>query len=323
MNPPAVLGIDLGGTNCRGAVVAGGRRQGELHRMPTRIEAGRESFFERLLSFCGELQQRARSLGLDVAAVGMGVPGLISRQGRILASPNLSPLDDLDLARLLEAELSLPTLVLNDANAIAWGEATCGAGREFGSFLTVTLGTGVGGALILDRQLWLGSDGAAGEIGHVTVEPGGRPCNCGSRGCLERYASATGIVDSVRTALAAGEESLLAGKERPSLTCDAVATAARKEDPVARQAFATAGRTLGQALAAVANLLNPDGAVIAGGVGGSFDLMKDSLDQELALRAFGVARKRLRIMPGRLGDEGGILGAAELALEATRIRDRR
>ncbi len=308
-----LIGIDLGGTNCRAAIVSVDGRPGALHRVETRIDEGREIFLNRLEDFCAGLLDEAGKEGVSPSALGLGTPGVIDGEGRVLVSPNLAPLNGVPLAPWLAERLDIPVAVVNDANAIAWGEAVYGAGRDLPSFLLITLGTGVGGGLILERRLWEGRDGAAGEIGHMMVEPEGRPCGCGSRGCLEQYASASGIVKTVLGALAAGKPSLLQSTPSGELTAHLVALAAAEGDGLALAALAEAGRRLGQVLAGLANLLNPDGVVITGGASESLELMRPALEEELARRAFAIAIARLRIVRGELGDDAGIIGAAELA----------
>lgn len=315
MSGEAIIGIDLGGTNCRGALVTFAGEIGEIARMPTLIEEGCESFLARLVVFCRDLIHLAQEKGLQVRAMGMGTPGVIAADGTVTFSPNLRPLNRLPLALRLREALSLPVTILNDANAIAWGEALFGAGREFPSFLTVTLGTGVGGGLVLDGRLWEGSDGSAGEVGHFMVEPQGRPCGCGSCGCMEQYASASGVVLTVLEYLRAGASSTLAALPLAELTSHNIALAARAGDPVAINAFCEAGERLGQVLAGVTNLLNLDGVVITGGASESLDLMLPALEEEIAFRAFAVPAQRLRIVRGALGDNAGILGAARLAYD--------
>jgi glucokinase len=314
MSQKAVIGIDLGGTNCRGALVTSEGVLSSVFRMPTRMEEGLEQFLDRLLAFCRELCVAAEKQGLKAEALGMGVPGIIAPEGIVRVSPNLPPLNNAPLAALLHERLGLPITLGNDANIIALGEALFGAGRNFRSFITLTLGTGVGGGLVLDRRLWEGADGAAGEVGHMTVEPEGRLCVCGSRGCLEQYASATGIVRSVQEFLNAGEMSSLRGLSREELTSHQVAEAALRGDRVALAALDEAGRRLGQVLAGIANLLNLEGAVISGGASESLDLFRPALEGELSRRAFEIPALRMKVVSGELGDDAGILGAAALTL---------
>ncbi|MBI5657800.1 MAG: ROK family protein [Geobacter sp.] len=188
----AAVGIDIGGTNLRFALVTADGDVCSRLRLPT--ETTRAGFLHQLTAGIRELQQQAPQLGCRLVAAGAGMPGLVTRSGEILSSVNLPHCEGVNLARELAQSTALPAVVGNDANVAACGEQRFGAGRPYRSFLMVTLGTGVGGGLILDGRLWTGSDGFAGEFGHMTVEPDGRPCPCGNRGCLEQYASATALV---------------------------------------------------------------------------------------------------------------------------------
>lgn len=314
MSAVCYLGIDLGGTNCRLGLVAENGELLALRALPTDLSAGLEPFMRKLGQELQQLAALARAKGLLLRAGGVGIPGAIADDGRIAFIPNLPQLKGVALAAQLEAFSSCPLVVLNDANAIALGEARFGAARGFPSFLTVTLGTGVGGGLLLSGELWRGPDGTAGEIGHFAVESDGRLCGCGARGCLERYASATGIVASVAEALQAGAATVL----RPvGLSCAAVAVAARQGDAVAIGAFEIAGQRLGQVLAGVVNLLNLEALVFTGGVSASFDLLQPALESELQQRLFALPRARLQIRTGTLGDSAGILGAAWYASIST------
>jgi glucokinase len=314
MSERLLVGIDLGGTNCRGALLRADGGIISSRRMETRVEEGLEALLSRLTHFVQQLLAAA-SAAAPEAVLGIGTPGLIAADGTVAASPNLPPLNGICLAERLRERLGLPVVVVNDANAIAWGEARFGAGRGLDSFLTVTLGTGVGGGLVLARRLWEGADGAAGEVGHIMVEPEGRPCGCGSRGCLEQYASATGMVKSVRELLAAGQTGALSLIPDAELDSRRIAEAARQGDAVALSALDVAGRRLGQVLAGVANLLNLDGVVVTGGASENLALMRPALEREMRSRAFAVPARRLQIRRGEAGEDAGILGAALLARE--------
>lgn len=313
MTQRSVIGIDLGGTNCRGALVPDDGDPVSPVAFKTDIGAGFDRFLRRFISFCRTLMDEGKALGKPVAGLGLGFPGLVSPDGAITVAPNLSPFNGIRLADLLGGELGIPVRVVNDVNAIALGEAHRGAGQAFASFLTLTLGTGVGGGLILERRLWTGADGAAGEIGHMVVKPAGHPCGCGARGCLEQYASATAIVRICR------ELRLRRDKGAPDVSCPAtaeeVAAAALEGCGVAQKTFDIAGRALGQVLAGIANLLNLDGVVIGGGVSHNLELLLPSLHAEIEHRAFGVTARRMQIVKASLGSNGGILGAAQLARE--------
>jgi glucokinase len=266
------------------------------------------SFADFMASLCREVRMLEAEAALGsrrLGGVAVGIPGLVSPSGVPQSVVNLPALSGHDLPALLGRELRMPVQVLNDATAAAYGEFVLGAGASFSSLLLMTLGTGIGGGLVLNGDLWTGADGVAGEVGHLTVEPDGRSCSCGSHGCLEQYASASAI----------GEAWLRAtGVPVPegAGTADAVrsaADAARDGHPLARDIFASAGRYLGIAVAGIANLLNLEAVILGGGLAGSLDLFMEPLKREVAQRAFPVTAHRLAILPGLLGDDAGVLGA--------------
>lgn len=308
------IGIDIGGTNLRLALVDGEGKILYQERQATRIELGWGSFFDRLSAAVETLRGEAAVRGLEVCALGAGVPGLISPEGFIHSSVNLTPLEGLNLPDMLSSMIDLPVAVANDANAFALGEMAFGAGKGMRSFILLTIGTGVGSGLILDGRIWTGPDGSAGEYGHATVEPEGRLCACGNHGCLEQYSSATAIVRAVTAALDRGAGGLLAGLPRTVISAQSIAEAARAGDAIASSVFADAGRYLGIAAATAANLLNLEGVIISGGVAASFDLLEGPIRRELLMRAFSLNAERMKVLKGTLGDDAGILGSAALAM---------
>lgn len=314
MNRSAVIGIDLGGTNCRGALVGDDGQLCFQRSIKTEIDAGFDSFWSRFIGFSRALIDDGVRKGYALKGLGLGFPGIVAKEGFVHVSPNLPPLNGFALEDRLGSQLQLPVRVVNDANAIALGEARWGAGREFSSFVMVTLGTGVGGGLILNRQIWSGADGAAGELGHIVVEPEGRLCGCGAYGCLEQYASGPALI---RTCLELWDHFSEASNQPLIKPCTAeeVAVAAFNGHPAALGAFKSAGRYLGQILAGIANLLNLEGAVIGGGVSANLDLIMPSLREEIDKRAFEVTARRMKVVPAVLGDSAGILGAAHAVRE--------
>jgi len=298
-----VIGMDLGGTNLRVAGVGAGGDIVELYREQTLAREGPESVIERIVTAIGRLSASLTGSGGSVRGVVLGAPGIIcSRAGTVVASPNLPGWHDVPLRDRVAAAVGFPVLLENDANAAAYGEYWRGAGKGCASMVLLTLGTGVGGGLVLGGELWRGADGMAGEIGHITVEPGGRTCRCGNVGCLETYASATAIVDSYREL--SGVEEVVSAEE--------VHRRAHEGDANARQSYREAGRSLGQALAALVNLLNPECIVIGGGVLPAWDLFMPAAEQEMRRRAFAAPASRVRIAPAALGDLAGVTGAAGL-----------
>ncbi len=313
MSNGVVIGVDLGGTNCRGALATSAGELLGVRHMPTPGGGDLDAFLSRFLGFCRQLLEEAGQRGLRVEGLGLGAPGIVTPGGQICVSPNLKLLEGFSIAEFLHDRLHVPTKVVNDASAVALGEAAFGAGRDYASFLVVTLGTGVGGALFLDGRLWQGGDGSAGEVGHVAVESLGRPCRCGSHGCLEQYASAGGIALNYLEECSSRSKNACSAADNPSdLSSAELARLARKGDRAALNAFHRAGRYLGQAVAGIVNLLNLEAVILTGGVSASYDLLQGALRDELDKRAFAINARRVRLMRGRLGDSAGILGAASL-----------
>ncbi|HEY4744914.1 MAG TPA: ROK family protein [Desulfuromonadaceae bacterium] len=307
---PLCIGIDIGGTNLRFALVD---EQGNIrHRSRTgsAVEEGRAAFCERLVAGIEELRSVARSSGATIAGIGAGVPGLIGRDGLIHASVNMRALEGFNLAAFLAERTGVPTFCGNDANLIALGEKRYGAGKPFSSCMVITIGTGLGSGLILDGRLWTGSGGFAAEFGHVTVEPQGLLCPCGNRGCLEQYVSAGALIRSARELL---PRELLSGLA-DALDARQVADLARQGEAGARAAFERAGRWLGIALASLIDTLNLEAVIIGGGVAASFDLLVPALDAEVGRRCFPRIAAGCTILKGELGDDAGLLGGAALAM---------
>jgi glucokinase len=275
------LGIDVGGTSIRVARAASDGSLTPCARHSTPPD-GREgvALLRRLLCEFGPAR------GTAVVVAGGVRPG----DGEITQSPNLPGWEGLRLRDELACR------VLNDANGAVIGEAWRGALLGRRSAVLLTLGTGVGGGILLEGRLWEGNTGSAGEVGHVPVEPDGPPCACGGRGCLELYASGTAIALAARTPDA-----------------ESAARAARAGDPGARAAFERAGRALGIVLAGLANVLNPEAFCLAGGVAPAFDLLESPIRREIAGRAFRLAQEGLALLPGALGEEAGLYGAVRAA----------
>lgn len=296
-----LVGIDLGGTAIKaGAISAAGEPIRRLE-LPAEVERGAEHVVRRIAEL-------ARELGC-AGGLGLGVPGLLDRRlGLVTASPNLGPIAGFPLRDALARELGLaPSRVLleNDANAAALGEHWIGGARGESDLLFVTLGTGVGGGLVLGGRLYAGTGGLAGEIGHVIVEPEGLPCGCGRRGCVETLASATAARRRAR------ERGLLA--ELAELSA-----AARSGDGAARSLFRAVGRDLGHALALCVTLLDLRCFVVGGGFGAAIDQLEEGILEGILERSFGREREDLRILRATLGPDAGWIGAAALLRDRSR-----
>jgi glucokinase len=314
-----VIGVDLGGTNLRTAIVGSDGEILDKHKEATRAGDGWMKVVARLIDNINRQLEISAQRGAKVFAVGVGAPGVILvDKGIVVKSPNFPDWNNLPLKAELEKALNIPVFIENDANAAALGEKWRGAGRNIRSMIHLTLGTGVGGGIILDNKIWHGADGMAGEIGHMTLIPDGRQCTCGNTGCLEMYASARGIVQSFREELE--KQKLHAAEALKEVTSEKVYQAAREGDPVARWVMKDMGRMLGIGIASLINIFNPERVVIGGGVKDAWPLFIGATHEEIMKRAFQVPAERTEIVPSSLGDDAGMVGAAAVAFELQNTR---
>ena len=314
-----VIGVDLGGTNLRTAIVGSDGQILVKHKEATRAVEGWMKVVARLIDNIKRQLEIGAQMGAEVFAVGVGAPGVILvDKGIVVKSPNFPDWNNLPLKAELEKALKIPVYIENDANAAALGEKWRGAGRDIKSMIHLTLGTGVGGGIILDNKIWHGADGMAGEIGHMTLIPDGRQCTCGNTGCLETYASARGIVQSFREELE--KQKLPAAEILKEITSEKVYQAAREGDAVARRVMKEMGRMLGIGIASLINIFNPERVVIGGGVKDAWPLFIGATHEEIMKRAFQVPAERTEIVPSLLGDDAGMVGAAAVALELQSTR---
>lgn len=307
------IAADLGGTNLRMAVVDAAGAIISRNRMSTPSDGDQEDIVSAILQVVDVFKAELRNK-YKIAGFGAAMPAIVnSHDGVILRSPNLPQLNDLPFAQLFAKKLELPVVLENDANAAAVGERWKGAAQGVRNSIHVTLGTGVGGGIIIDGRLVRGIDGTAGEIGHIAVEPEGYPCGCGSRGCVEQYSSASAIVRMAKEQLPRFPESVL--RSNLELTPLDVFEAGMAGDSLSIEVFRQAGTYLGIALGGLVNVLNPEVIVIGGGVSAGWDLFIEPLHAEILRRAFPHPGERVKLVRSELGDDAGILGAAFLASE--------
>jgi glucokinase len=323
------IGIDLGGTNLRIAAYSGAFEQLESVSLRTRIDAGPAAVLRDMADVVRSMRKSRESRGC-LAGVGIGSPGPIELpEGKLRAPANLPGWDGLELRSELHKLLDVPVIVESDANAAAFAEWRLGAGRTYNtdSMAMFTLGTGVGGGLILNGKIWHGAMGMAAEPGHTVVYPGGHLCNCGSYGCLEMYASATGLRRMAAEAAAGrgGERlrEILAGKGE--LHAHDVANLARQGDAVSNKIFEEVGAALGLGIANVVSGLNLSLYVIGGGMAQAWELFAPAMFRSLTAASqvyrlttpHDINRMEPRLTnvhPAHLGSEAGLLGAALLPL---------
>jgi glucokinase len=261
------------------------------------------------------LQRAGVEVG-DIGAVGVGAPGPSDPvAGVVFEPPNLAGWQDVPLAEMLAGRLGISTYVENDANAAALGERWAGAGHGLDDIIYITVSTGIGGGLILGGRLYHGVSGTAGEIGHMVIVPGGPPCPCGRRGCLEAVASGTAIAREARALVESGRATALSLVPRESLTAAEVARAAREGDAASREIFARAAAYVGTGVTNLVNLLNPAMVIIGGGVAKAGDLLLAPVRRIVLDEAFERPAAAVQIVPAALGDASGAIGAAAVAIE--------
>jgi glucokinase len=245
----------------------------------------------------------------------MGIPGVIDfRRGVISTSPNLPGWENIPIRKLLSRRIGMRLYLENDANAAALGEKWMGAEKDVQDFCFITLGTGVGGGLVLDGRIWHGADGMAGEVGHMTIDPDGPRCTCGNRGCLEMYASTKALQRMIHQALSSGKRSRFFGQIRDKeISGDVIHRAAKRGDRVSREAFTRMGSALGIGIASLVNLLNLEKVVFGGGLSAAWKFFSPALREEVEARAFAAPVRRLRIVRATAGEDAGVLGAAYIA----------
>lgn len=306
-----VFAVDLGGTHLRVALVdSTGKIHTQLKRHTPRDDSP-HVLVEALASVANDW--RGRDHGPIIAASVM-VPGAVdSGQSVVLSAPNLPSLINFGLKAVLQERLGWPVVLENDANAAAIGEMWLGAARGCRDVVSVTLGTGVGGGVVLGGKLWRGAHGGAGEIGHTTVDPfSGVKCKCGNTGCLELFASATAIVRMARESLSQFPQATFTPD---NLTAEKVYEAGRNGDELALSVFRRAGKHLGIGLANLMSLIDPEIIVMNGGVVNGWDLFAGDMYQEVSERAFQATAQQVKIARAECGDNAGLLGAARLAFD--------
>lgn len=301
---PDVIGLDLGGTFLKAARVTSDGTIGRRLREPVSGSSADE--------LVAQLARAVRTLEEDgpVPAVGLGIPGIVERRdGCARGVPNLPAIEGLPVGTALAERSGRRAFAANDANAAALAESWLGAGRDVESMLLVTLGTGVGGGLVVDGDLFTGLAGYAGEVGHIQVEPDGVRCGCDSWGCIETIAGAPGWIRRAEAGIAR-RPSVLAGR---TLDPAVIVDAAREGDAVALEVLEDTARALGAGIAAMLNVLNLERVVIGGGVATAGPILLDRIVSEARRRTFPAVFAGCSFRPAALGSDAGVVGAARVA----------
>lgn len=315
---PVLIGVDLGGTNTRMGVIAPDGKILKRTQYPTGASQGVTKMLDELVVRLRDLIQQIPEKDHSLIRVGIGVPGPVDLyRGILIEPPNLPELHQFPLREFLRRRIPIPLVLENDANAFTLGEGWVGAARGARYFCGITLGTGVGGGVVINGEMLRGVDGFGGEVGHMVLNPEGPICGCGGKGCLEVYASGTGVRRMALEIIEReGHQSLLKEeiKNPGKLTSEDVFKAAERGDGLAQKVFQEMGRYLGLGLVNLTNLFNPEKIVIGGKVSGAWNYFISQAKEVLYQRAMKGQRERVEIVRAEWGDDAGILGAAYAAL---------
>lgn len=314
------IGIDLGGTNIAVGLVDENRKVVALVEEPTNLPKSAEELAADIFCLAERLLRENGRMFTQVKSVGIGIPGTVNQETDTVEYANNFGFKNVPFVKMLKEKFPCPLYAENDASAAAWGEYLAGAGRESHSMVAVTLGTGVGGGIILNGKIWRGENGAAGELGHMVIRNGGRSCTCGRRGCLEAYASATALVSQAQKAMEEDRNSLLwslcTGKKE-TINGRMVFEAVGKNDETAAKVLNELIGYLAEGAANIINILQPEVLCIGGGLSGAKEeLLRPLREQTEQLVYSRYSKKNTRLVLAELGNAAGIIGAACLNEQA-------
>lgn len=301
------IGVDIGGTNIRAALI---NSSGEVESK-VKESTGRKpvAVLHKLIDSLYSKHSK------QICGIGLAVAGIIDRdEGIVLRSPNIQGLTGVNLEAEVKSRYKTCIVVENDANAAAYGEKCAGAGRDFKSFVILTLGTGIGGGIVMNNKLL----SVAAEVGHMSINANGQQCACGNVGCLESYASASAIIGNAVSEAEKGNSSILRNLYNGNfykLNAEDIYKAALDGDVLSRSVLREAGKSLGIGIANLINILSPDAIILTGGLLGAWNIYVDSAIQEASKRALKELYAKVKIIPSSLGDNAGIIGAAKLVFE--------
>lgn len=313
------IGVDLGGTNIKISVFNESFRKVDEKRTPTEVKYGSEHVLTRIYNAITELLEEIHLTAEDICCMGIGVPGILDIQNGISRfSPNFPKWEEVPIVAWMENHLGIPTYIDNDARVNLYGEWKFGAGKNRKNVLMITLGTGLGGAAVVDGRAIYGATGSAGEIGHINMYRHGRPCRCGSSGCLGRYVSALGILRTFREKVEEGRHSIICEwvkNDLDAVTADMLSQAYDEGDPVVMETMQETGELLGYGLCAVFSLYNPEIIIVGGGMSRMGDRLLQYTRDVLDSHALRIPYSACTIVTAVLGDAAGMLGAAVYAKE--------
>lgn len=312
MTKPFAIGIDIGGTNTKIGLVD---KKGNILNQTVMQTTGHNTVELYVDALKTEIEKLAANKGIDeIAGVGVGVPNGNYYTGEVADAPNLPWRGQIPFAQIMRERLGYKVQLTNDANAAALGEMEYGAAKGMKDFIMITLGTGVGSGFVANGQLIYGHTGFAGELGHAVIERNGRQCNCGSRGCMERYCSATGIVITANEFLEERKEDSVLRNHQGKLTAKDIQQAAEAGDKLAIEIFEYTGMILGETLAIAVSITSPQAIVFFGGLAKAGDLLFKPVRMHMEKNLLHVFKNRVELLHSTLPDaDAAILGASALA----------
>jgi len=317
-----VIGVDLGGTNIISLLV---NRKGEIiskDKRKTLAKDGKEKTISQLVNSVKSVIKEGEKRGIafeSILGLGIGAPGPLNiRKGVVSLAPHLPDWRNVHLTEILRDKLKLSVFLENDANAAALGEWWKGVGKNINNLVLLTLGTGIGGGITINGEVFHGFSDTAGEIGHMIIHEGGLPCSCGRRGCLEAYASATGVVRRTIAALKEGRKSILIDRvsgDLEKINCELVYQAAKEKDTLSQWIIEETARYLGIGIANIVNILNPEMIILSGGMSQAGDLLLKPVRKYAKRYTLEPAIERVKIVQGSLLEDAGAIGAAITVLK--------
>ncbi len=309
------IGIDVGGTNIKIALIS---NKGEIlysNTFPTRAEMGYVYTISNIKQAINDLMSETKSSKSNIESIGFGFPGQIDyKKGLVRNSTNVPGWNNVEIADIIKTEFSIPAFIDNDVRCATLGELKYGAGKGAENLVCITVGTGIGSGLVINGKLVRGASNAAGEIGHIKLSMNDGPlCGCGDFGCFEAYASGPSIVAMAEEYIKGGKSTMYREMANGSeITPYIVSKAAEEGDAVAKQIFKQIGHYIGIGLSSVINLLNPEKVIIGGGVSAAGDLLFNPIRETINERAMKIAREAVEIVPAELGNTAGVIGASLL-----------
>jgi len=307
------IGVDLGGTSIKLGIVSDGGKLLKKISVRTEAEKGSKSVIKKIMAGINELTDKSK---YEISGIGIGCPGVVTPgKGIVENPPNFPGWNKVNIGKIISKEFEKPVFVDNDANAATIGELTFGSGKNFKSFIMITLGTGVGGGIVIDKKIYHGDFGAAGEIGHISIDYNGPKCNCGSYGCIEAYAGNNYLKEHVRNELKNHPHSKIWNMINNDLTKVSprnIQDAAEAGDKFAKSFIDELGFQLGSAFTSLCNVLDISVFIIGGGIAGFGKPLFDAIRKTISKRVMAPIRPRVKVLPAKLKNDAGIKGASAL-----------